>query len=147
MADKRPGGWLPACLTPGEYAAGLHRIGELRVEAGATREAPFEAAMQMVVAIGGSHEAAVERFRSSQVYRHLNSLADSTMSGRLDDALEVRNLVGTVDDVSERIGAYIDAGVQTFAGLLFAADTVEQTIDDMTQFSEDIIKPFTKGQQ
>ena len=51
-------GWLPACLTPGEYAAGLHRIRELRVEAGATREAPFDAAMQMVVAIGGSHEAA-----------------------------------------------------------------------------------------
>ncbi len=140
-------GWLPACLTTGEYAAGLHRIRELQFEAGATPGAPFEAAMQMVVAIGDSHEAAVERFRSSQVYRHLNSLADSTMSGRLDDALEARNLVGTVDDVSERIVAYINSGVQTFAGLLFAADTVEQTIDDMTQFSEDIIGPFTKGQQ
>lgn len=140
-------GWLPACLTPGEYSAGLKRIRELRVEAGGTLEAPFEATMQMVVAVGGSHEAAIERFRSSQVYRHLNSLAESTMSGRLDGALEARNLVGTVDHVSEKIQAYLEAGVQTFAGLLFAADTVEQTMDDMTQFSEEIIGPFTKGAQ
>jgi probable F420-dependent oxidoreductase len=139
-------GWIPACLTPREYAAGLKRIRELRAEAG-TLDAPFEATMQMVVAIGDSHEAAVERFRSSQVYRHLNSLAESTMGGRLDDALEARNLVGTVDDVSEKIHAYIEAGVQTFAGLLFAADTVEQTMEDMTQFSEDIIGPFTRGER
>lgn len=103
--------------------------------------------MQMVVAIGDSHEAAVTRFRSSQVYRHLNSLADSTMSGRLEDSLEARNLVGTVEEVRERIVAYTDAGVQTFAGLLFAADTVEQTLDDMAQFSHDIIGPFARGEQ
>jgi len=140
-------GWLPACLTTGEYAAGLARIGELRAESGGTRETPFEATMQMVVAIGDSHEAAVTRFRSSQVYRHLNSLADSTMSGRLEDSLEARNLVGTVEEVRERIVAYTDAGVQTFAGLLFAADTVEQTLDDMAQFSHDIIGPFARGEQ
>lgn len=138
-------GWLPACLTPEEYAAGLQRIRELRDEAGATLDRPFEATMQMVVSVGDTHEAAVEKFRSSQVFRHLNSLADSTMSGRLADSLEGRNLVGTVDEVREQVQTYLEAGVETFAGLLFAADTVAQTIDDMTRFSEDIIGPFTKG--
>lgn len=134
-------GWLPACLTPDEYAAGLRKIGELREAANMALTGPFEATMQMVVAIGDTHEAAVEKFRSSQVYRHLNSLAESTMSGRLDDSLEARNLVGTVDEVRERVRVYCEAGVETFAGLYFAADTVEQTIDDMTQFAEEIIGP------
>ena len=140
-------GWLPACLTPGEYAAGLQRIGELRDAAGLTLAGRFEATMQMVVAVGDTHEAAVDKFRSSQVYRHLNSLAESTMSGRLDDSLEARNLVGTVDEVREQVRVYLEAGVETFAGLLFAADTVEQTIDDMSRFSEDIIGPFTNEVQ
>lgn len=138
-------GWLPACLTPAEYAAGLHRIGELRDAANLTLVAPFEATMQMVVAIGDTHEAAVEKFRASQVYRHLNSLAESTMSGRLDDSLEARNLVGTVDEVREQVRVYREAGVETFAALLFAAHTVEETIDDMARFSEDIIAPTTRG--
>lgn len=137
-------GWLPACLTPDEYAEGLRDIHDLRTGAGRPNDAPFEAAMQLVVAIGDTHEAAVDKFRSSQVYRHLNSLAASTMSGRLDDSLEVRNLVGTVDEVIDRVRVYADAGVETFAGLLFAADTVEQTIDDMHQFSESVIAPITK---
>lgn len=137
-------GWLPACLTAAEYTDGLRRIDELRDEAGLTPTGSFEATMQMVVAVSDTHEAAVAKFRSSQVYRHLNSLAESTMSGRLDDSLEARNLVGTVDEVRERVRVYVEAGVDTFAGLLFAADSVEQTIDDMTHFSEDIIEPFSK---
>lgn len=137
-------GWLPACLTTDEYAAGLTKIDKLRVGVGSTTDVSFEAAMQLVVSIGQTHEAASDRFRSSQVYHHLNTLSESTMSGRLDDDLEARNLVGTVDEVRERVRAYIDAGVGTFAGLLFAADNVEQTIEDMTQFSEDVIATFTK---
>lgn len=140
-------GWLPACLTPEEYVAGLATIAELRAKSGVPTDAPFEATMQMVVSIGDTHEGALGRFRSSQVYRHLNSLADSTMSGRLDDGLEARNLVGTVDEVREKVHAYLDAGVQTFAGLLFAADTVEQTLDDMARFSEEVIGVVTKEQQ
>ncbi len=64
------------------------------------------------------------------------------MKGRLAGSLEARNLVGTPDDVGEQVRAYMDAGVQTFAGLLFATDTVGETLEAMERFSEQIIAPL-----
>lgn len=132
-------GWLPACLTPEEYAAGLHEIADM---AGGAPGVGFEAALQLVVSIGETHERAVEHFESSQVHTHLTSLGDSTMKGRLGDDLACRNLIGTADEVSERIAEYAGAGVGTFAGLLFAADSVAETLDQMAAFSEGVIVRF-----
>lgn len=134
-------GWLPACLTPKEYAAGLSEIGGTAEEAGIAEDRPFEAALQLAVSVHDSHEKAVERFRSSQIHQHLTSLGTSTMKGRLADSLEMRNLVGTPDEVAEQVQVYIDSGVETFAGLLFATDTVAETLETMEQFSEQIITP------
>ena len=134
-------GWLPACLTPGEYEDGLEEIRRLEAEAGTERPRHFEAAMQLVVSIADRHEDAVDRFRSSQVHNHLASLGGSTMKGRLADSLESRNLVGTSDDIGEQVQAYFDAGVETFAGLLFATDTVAETLEAMERFSEQVIVP------
>lgn len=137
-------GWLPACLTPAEYRAGLDEIRAIAAESVAG-ERPFEASMQLVVSLQDRHEDAVARFRSSQVHRHLASLGDSTMKGRLAESLVPRNLIGGPDDVAEQIRAYLDAGVETFAGLLFATDTVAETLDAMERFSEEIIARFTDG--
>lgn len=131
-------GWLPACLTPGEYAAGLAEI-RSTAEAAARDLSGFEPALQLAVSIGDTHEQAVERFRSSQVYAHLRSLSRSTMRGKLDDDPATRNLVGTADAVGERIEEYRAAGVATFAGLLFAANTVAETLEAMERFSTEVM--------
>ncbi len=137
-------GWLPACLTPTEYAAGLSEIRLLEDESDGVANRPFEAALQLAVSIHDSHERAVERFRSSQIQTHLTSLGNSTMKGRLADSLEMRNLVGTPDDVAQQLRAYLESGVETFAGLLFATDTVEETLEAMERFSEEIIGPYRR---
>ena len=144
-AATKANGWLPACLTPAEYAAGLDEIRGLEAESDQDTDRPFEATMQLVVAMHDRREGAVERFRSSQVHRHLASLGASTMKGRLADPLEARNLVGTPDDVGEQVQAYLEAGVETFAGLLFAVDTVEEEFEAMERFSEQVIAPFTRA--
>jgi alkanesulfonate monooxygenase SsuD/methylene tetrahydromethanopterin reductase-like flavin-dependent oxidoreductase (luciferase family) len=136
-------GWLPACLTPAEYRDGIAEIRSLAAAAGVDEQRPFEATMQLVVSVHDRHEGAVDRFRSSQVHNHLASLGASTMKGRLADSLEARNLVGTPDEVGEQVRAYMDAGVETFAGLLFATDTVAETLEAMQRFSEDVIAPLT----
>ncbi len=138
-------GWLPACLTPAEYAAGLDEIRHIAAESGREAARPFDATMQLVVSLHDRHEGAVERFRSSQVHRHLASLGASTMKGRLADPLEARNLVGTPDDVGEQVQSYLEAGVETFAGLLFAADTVAEELEALERFSEQVIAPFTEA--
>ena len=137
-AARHCSGWLPACLTPNEFRDGLT---EIREEAFcSSRELDgFEAAIQVAVSVDPSHEVAVERFRSSLVHSHLLSLSASTMRGRLDGELENRNLVGTPDEVCEQISRYSAAGVGTFAGLLFATDTVESTLDAMAMFADEVI--------
>lgn len=144
-AATRAHGWLPACLTPDEYRAGLDEIRDIAAAGESDPDRPFEASIQLVVSLQDRYEDAVGRFRTSQVHSHLASLGESTMRGRLTEALETRNLVGAPDDVAEQIRAYLDAGVETFAGLLFATDTVAETLEAMEQFSEEIIAPFTKG--
>ena len=141
-AATKANGWLPACLTPEEYAAGLAEIHREEAGSGAATRTRFEATLQLVISLHDSHEGAVEQFRSSQVHTHLASLGASTMRGRLADSLEPRNLVGTPDEIGEQIQAYLDAGVETFAGLLFATDSVAETLEAMARFSEQVIAPF-----
>lgn len=135
-------GWLPACLTTEEVAEGLEEISQTAAEA--RREVPggFEVALQVAVSVADTREEAVRRFRESQVYAHLRSLSASTLRGKLDEELEARNLVGTPDEVAERISAYAGAGVDTLAGLLFAADTVAETREAMARFAEDVMVAF-----
>jgi probable F420-dependent oxidoreductase len=134
-------GWLPACLTPAEYAAGMSEIAAFAEDSGRGLPDGFETALQLVVSIADTKEAAIDRFGLSQAHAHLASLGDSTMRGRLD-GLTSRNLVGTADDIGERVRDYLDAGVGTFAGLLFAAATVGETLEQMEQFAETVIRPM-----
>ena len=142
-AGRLADGWLPACLTPAEVAAGLDAIRVAAERAGRTLPAHFEVALQVGVSVAATREAATARFRSSQVYAHMQSLAGSTLKDQQDGDLESRNLVGTPDEVAEQVQAYVDAGVDTFAGLLFACDTVGETLEAMTLFRDEVMARVT----
>ncbi|WP_346281308.1 LLM class flavin-dependent oxidoreductase [Pseudonocardia sp.] len=131
-------GWLPACLTPDELAAGIGQIRRTAGEAGRQLPDDFDVALQLGVAIGRTREQAVQRFRNSQLYAHLTSLSRSTLKDQGGD-LESRNLVGTPEQVLEQVERYREAGATTLAGLLFAANTVKETEDDMALFSQGVI--------
>ncbi|MEV4378045.1 LLM class flavin-dependent oxidoreductase [Streptosporangium amethystogenes subsp. fukuiense] len=145
-AALHAGGWLPACLTPGEVAAG---IADIRAQAAAAgRELPggFEVALQVAVCVAPTHEEAWRRFRASQLHNHMVSLSGTTLKDQGVSDLASRNLIGTPDSVAEQIAAYRQAGVDTLAGLLFAADTVPETLDAMHEFSETVIAKQAGGQ-
>lgn len=136
------GGWLPACLTPEEVAAGRAEIAATAERAGRALPPDFEVALQVAVSVAPTHEEALARFRASQVYAHLRSLSKSTLKGQDLADLEARNLIGTPDEVGERVLAYQEAGVDTLAGLLFASDTVEGTLEAMAAFAADVMRPL-----
>jgi probable F420-dependent oxidoreductase len=142
-AGRLADGWLPACLTPDEVAAGRRSIAESAERVGRTLPPSFEVALQVGVSVAATREEAEERFRASQIYAHMRSLAGSTLKDQQDGDLLSRNLVGTPDDVVDQVQAYLDAGVDTFAGLLFAANTVPETVEAMKLFSAEVIARFT----
>ena len=131
-------GWLPPCLTPDEVAAGVADIRRRAAAAGRELPADYEVALQVGVAIGRTSQEAQERFADSQLASHMRSLSGSTLKGRQGD-LAARNLIGTPDEVLAAVERYRDAGVTTFAGLLFAENTVPATVDAMRQFAEEVI--------
>lgn len=146
-AARHGHGWMPACLTPAEVAAGLEEIRAAAEQAGRQLPPDFEVALQVGVSIAPTREQACERFRASQVYAHLRSLSASTLKDQDLGDLEARNLIGTPDDIAEQVAAYRAAGVTTLAGLLFATNTVQETLDAMDAFSQAIIRPGAGDRQ
>ncbi|MBL7258778.1 TIGR03619 family F420-dependent LLM class oxidoreductase [Paractinoplanes lichenicola] len=138
-AARLADGWLPACLSPAEAATGL---GLIRAEAEQHKReltSDFEVALQVCVSVAPTREQAWRRFESSQLFHHLVSLSKTTLKDQGVDDLISRNLIGTPDDIKEQISQYEGAGVTTMAALLFAADSVGETLDMMARFGSEVI--------
>jgi alkanesulfonate monooxygenase SsuD/methylene tetrahydromethanopterin reductase-like flavin-dependent oxidoreductase (luciferase family) len=134
-------GWLPAVLSPAEVAAGLADIRREAEAIGRDLPADFDVAPQLSVAMGSSVPDAMERFERTQLHQHMRSLSKSTLKGQ-QDGFAARNLVGSTAQIQDQVAAYAEAGVTTLSALLFACNTVEETLDQMAQFSAEVIAPI-----
>ena len=134
-------GWLPALLTPAEVKAGVAALTAACEAAGRSID-EIDIAPQLSVSIAKTTQEAKARFEKSQIYRHTCSLGKSTMKGKDPTIYTERNLVGSVEEVREMVGRYIEAGVTTFPALIFADNTQEETREHMQFFAEEIISKF-----
>jgi probable F420-dependent oxidoreductase len=133
-------GWLPAVLSPEEIRRGVEDV-HRAAEAARRDPARIDIAPQFAVSIGRTHEEAVARFRGSQLYRHLESLRTTTLREQTG-GYEQRNLIGSPEEICERIRAYARAGVTTFAGMLFVATTVAEMQDAVELFGREVLPNF-----
>ena len=145
VAAERAGrwcqGWLPAVMSPdalAEYAGILRDSAE---QAGRDPRA-IEIAPQIALGIGRTHEQAVAQFRSSWLYHHFLSLRQSTFKDQDLSSGENINLIGTPDEIGEKLRTFIDAGCTYFPGLIMSTSTVEETLDQMQQFAEEVMPHF-----
>ena len=145
-AAKYATGWLPAVLTPAELAAGFADIRRIAEQAGRTLPEDFDVAPQLSVAIGANREDALARFERSQLCTHMRSLTGSTLRAQQGGWTQ-RSLIGGPEDVLEMVHAYAEAGATTLSGLLFACNTVEETLDAMAEFAENVIAPYRAATQ
>jgi probable F420-dependent oxidoreductase len=136
-------GWLPAGMGPAKIAAGRDRLRAYAQAAGRDPDA-IEIAPQLVVCIGRTVEQAEKVFKGSQAYEHLVSLQQSTLKGFDIPSYVSMNLIGSVDEVIERVGAYHEAGADHFPGLLFVANNVDEMIDQFALFAETVIPHFAR---
>jgi probable F420-dependent oxidoreductase len=134
-------GWLPAVLTPEEIASAVDGI-KAHCETFNRDYTEIDIAPQLIISIGKNHDDAMEKFQNSQLFNHMESLKKSTLKDQDTTLVTERNLVGGPDELSEQLQTYIDAGVTTFSALLFAVNTVEEMLESMQFFSEEVMKNF-----
>lgn len=136
-------GWLPAVLTPGEVEAGVADIRSTADTSGRVLPSGFDVAPQLSVGIGRTVEQALDRFDRSQLATHMRSLSASTLKDQQGGWVD-RSLIGPPEVILERVHAYAQAGATTLCGLLFACNTVAETLDAMADFSENVITPYRR---
>lgn len=133
--------WLPASLG----AEGVRRgVQILRSEAEAVGRDPagFDVALQVMVVTGHDEADIRRRFESSQMYRHLISLGGSTLRGQDASRLEEYNLIGTTQQIVDKIGKLAEVGVTHCAAINFISDTPDGMIEEMQRFAEDVVPVF-----
>lgn len=133
-------GWMPAVLSVEEMRRGIEDVRRAAEKAGRD-PGRIDMAPQFAVAIGRTREEAVRRFRASQLHAHLESLRASTLREQAG-GWEERNLIGSPDEICERIQAYAAAGVTNFSAMLFVAGTVAEFMDAMELFGREVLPRF-----
>jgi alkanesulfonate monooxygenase SsuD/methylene tetrahydromethanopterin reductase-like flavin-dependent oxidoreductase (luciferase family) len=92
----------------------------------------LDVALSLAVSIEPTHERAVERFRNSYVGRRL--LARFEL-----DQIVKGHLIGTPDEVAERIMTLGEAGMTHAAPQHIAADRFEEMMEQMHRYAEDVV--------
>jgi len=136
-------GWLPAILTVDEVKQGVEGVKAACEKYGRSIN-EIDIAPQLGISCCKTHEEAEAKFKNSQLYRHAISLANSTMKGRDASNYADRNLVGSVDEVVERISQYVEAGVTHFSAMTFIDDDIPQTLESMQFFAEEVLPKINK---
>ena len=136
-------GWMPAVLSPEEVRRGVEDIHRAAEKAGRDGSR-IDIAPQFAVSIGRTREEAERRFRASQLFKHLESLKRTTLREQTG-GFEQRNLIGSPEEICERIRVYQEAGVTTLAGMLFVANAVAEMQEAIELFGREVLPHFKKG--
>jgi len=142
-AVKWADGWLPAGMHVDRLRAGVKTLREEAEKAGRDPKT-IEVCPQFVVHVGKTRQAAIESFRKSQMNKHLVSLAKSTLKGQGAATHEDINLIGTPAEVIDKALAFKEAGVTHLLGLYFAANSVQELLDQMQLFAEEVMPKVTR---
>lgn len=137
-------GWLPAKIGPERIAEGRQRLAVLARAAGRD-PATIATALQSVVCLGATPEQARRTFLDSSFDLFRTSLQDTMTKGVDVDAYLDANLVGTPDQVCEKVAAYVRAGLDAFTALLFVANTVQDMREQIRWFARDVVAAFPEN--
>jgi probable F420-dependent oxidoreductase len=130
-------GWLPAGMHVDRLRGHVKTLNEMAEKAGRDPET-IAVCPQSIVHVGKTRAAALERFRQSQMHKHLVSLQKSTLKDQGAASHEDINLIGTAAEIVDKAIAFREAGVTHLLGLYFAANTVDELVDQMQMFAENV---------
>ena len=134
-------GWMGASLPPEGIAEGARQVARFAEENDRNPD-EIEIAPQVMVCMAPTHEEALQRFKESVMYEHLFTLRQTTMRGQDMSRLVECNLIGSPEEVIDRVGRFRDAGVTMLPTMSFVSPTVDATIEDINYFAETIMPHF-----
>jgi probable F420-dependent oxidoreductase len=135
-------GWLPAALTVDRVREDVPELRRLTEAQGRDPDA-IEVAPQFVVHVARTRDQAVERFRRSQMAKHLESLRKSTLKEQGAATSEDINLIGTPQEIVDKAHALREAGVTHLLGLYFAVNEPAELLDQMEMFAKEVMPHIT----
>jgi alkanesulfonate monooxygenase SsuD/methylene tetrahydromethanopterin reductase-like flavin-dependent oxidoreductase (luciferase family) len=134
-------GWMAASLPPQVLAERVQLLHQLTEEAG-RNPSDLEIAPQYVVAMGRTEEEALERYKKSRMYTHLQTLRQSTLKSEDLSKLTASNLIGTPAEIVDRVGTLIESGVTMFGSLSFLSPDVNDMLEHIQFFAEEVMPNF-----
>ena len=136
-------GWMGAGMPVGQMAQAVKRLKTIAEENGRD-PSEIEIAPQFVACVDRDHASASERFMNSQMYQHLVSLFGTTLKDQVKDGIdfEEMDLIGTVEEIVEKVQQYEAVGVDHVCGIMFTANSVSEFRDQMQMFAEGVISKF-----
>jgi len=138
-------GWMGAGMPTDQLANSVKLLRKIAHENGRNPNA-IDIAPQFVASIGSSREAAIKLFRESQMYNHLVSLRATTLKDQVAAGVKFEeiNLIGTANDIIEKIEKLHDAGATHISGILFPAKSVSGMKAQMQRFAEEVISKVSR---
>lgn len=131
-------GWLPAGMAVEQAREKIVQFKDMIEKQNRDFE-KIDVAMQLVVRVDNNHEQAIKRFKQSQMYNHLISLSQSTLKDQENSKHVEINLIGNFDEVIEKAKRFEEAGVKHLCGLYFCAESINELLDQMQVFAEEIV--------
>jgi probable F420-dependent oxidoreductase len=140
-AGRSGAGWLPASLSTEDIRRGIGIVQRTAEQMGRD-PASIDIAPQLMVCMGNTYAEATERFKRSQMYHHLVSLRESTLRDQDLGRIEEYNLVGTPQQVLDKVDQLVRAGVTHCAALNFISQTPAEMIEQMAFFKETVVDVY-----
>jgi probable F420-dependent oxidoreductase len=139
-AAKYAQGWMGAGMPAHQLKPAITQLHDIARAAGRD-PLSIDIAPQFVACIAKTHEDAIRLFRKSQMYNHLVSLSGTTLKDQVETGVkfEEMDLIGTADDIIEKIEELRAVGVTHVSGLLFPANSITEFKEQIQWFAEAVI--------
>lgn len=128
-------GWIPPWIPPEEYPGRIDHIGELAREKG-RGDVEFDIATEVYVCLDESSEKALANARKT-----LEVLPYGFDHTATPEAVAQAGLIGSPDQLNEKIGRYVEAGVNHYEMKLIY-HTIDHLAEQLELFSKEVMPNF-----
>jgi probable F420-dependent oxidoreductase len=135
-------GWIPGWRPFDELTEWIALLRERAADAGRD-PASLIVAPQLSCLVGRTSQDARERYSQSGMVAHRKSLAYTGRDPRL--AMD-NNLVGSPQEVLDKVALLGDSGADHLACITFCVQSVAEYKEQLQWFAEEIIRPYQTGQ-